>query len=301
MAKSQLQEAIQLAKSGQADSAVEILRRLVQTNPDDMIAWLWLAECTTDIDEARFAARKVLEIRPTNARAQKILLELGEGEKRDWFSFASKRSVQKNDEVPKPPPWKLFGLIGISVLALVLAFVFLTDFPHAGDNSSGELINPTSGEGVRVAQNDEGSFSDDAQPNNEADTASDTVAEDSPLDEEDVHPEELTVQWLNDVIEGRESADFSWGCDDRPSGLQGTLEPFLARVLEFGVRNTLRTIQLDAAFNLLSVIDDTAEYEIDGKIVVTIFGYKLESPEFKTVVRFAFDQGEWVVCEVGRR
>jgi hypothetical protein len=100
-------------------------------------------------------------------------------------------------------------------------------------------------------------------------------------------------------VTGEREADFSFSCDgDEPTGLQRTLEPLAARLLEFSIQNILRALQVDAVYTLLEVVDNTATYSVNGRIVIEIFGYRYESPRFDTAIRFISDQGRWAICEV---
>ncbi len=66
----QLQEAIRLAQAGQRAEARSLLDAIVQADPQQELAWLWLASVATDRDERiKFLAR-TLALNPDNARAQ---------------------------------------------------------------------------------------------------------------------------------------------------------------------------------------------------------------------------------------
>ncbi len=75
---STLRRAITLGRTGHQDKACAILRDLVQINPQDIYAWLWLAEFSPDAKEAAEAAYRVLQLRPTQHRAIEILQALDE-------------------------------------------------------------------------------------------------------------------------------------------------------------------------------------------------------------------------------
>jgi hypothetical protein len=282
MAQPQLKRAIQLAQHGQAEHAVAILRELIKTNPQDLYAWLWLAECTTDTNEARFAARRVLELRPTQERALRILSELGTAGdvhwRPPWLNIKHKRN-----EVPEytfGEKFKVGGFIVVAVGILLLAFVMFTDFPNMGT----ALSNNEAGQ---HNSNDKVALTATAQ-------ATSTTPFNLPES-----PEALTAQWLAEVLSGEQEVDLSFSCDDgEPSGLQNTFEPLAERLLTFGIHNLARVIQLEAVFDLLGVVDTTAEYEMEGNLVVTLFGIHIESPTFHTVIRFVSDQGQWAICEV---
>jgi thioredoxin-like negative regulator of GroEL len=101
---STLKQAMRLAREGREDEATTILRELVTRNPNDLYAWLWLAECTTNPIEARDAAQKVLHRRSTHQRAQNILKEAEAVLALDEAYFK-----RKNDADPrkrKPRRWQ---------------------------------------------------------------------------------------------------------------------------------------------------------------------------------------------------
>lgn len=281
---SQLKRAISLAQSGQIERAVEILRILTATNPDDMYAWLWLAECTTDSSEAREAAKQVLAMRPTNQRALLILESLGD---EDGLSQLKKRrgAKQKRNQPDRSRNQKMvvMGGFGVAILMVIFAFAILT--------------NPEGSSFFGFADNDAESKSSKkvSAKNDEKEADKNPIEVD---DWDNIDPESLTIQWFQGILTGEQEADVSWSCGDEPSGLQQTIEPFAERLLEYGVRQALRLVQLDAVFSTVGVVDGTAEYEVDGRIIVEILGQRFESPEFSSVIRFVSDGSQWAVCEV---
>jgi tetratricopeptide (TPR) repeat protein len=73
-----LEYAIQLAKVGQRAAAIEMLRRIVVAQPDNLAAWLWLAAIGPDQVEAEAALVKVRQLDPTHAtlpRAEQWLVQ----------------------------------------------------------------------------------------------------------------------------------------------------------------------------------------------------------------------------------
>lgn len=79
MTAEKLNTAIQLVQSGRRQFAVPVLREIVQENPADENAWLWLAECMDEVEHKRFCLQKVLAINPHNLQAQMDLASLNEG------------------------------------------------------------------------------------------------------------------------------------------------------------------------------------------------------------------------------
>lgn len=307
---SRLKKAISLAKSGQADRAAELLRELVQENHEDIYAWLWLAECTTDTGEARYAAKQVLSLRPTNSRALLILEELGEDDGSRfipvWMRPKRKREDNRISRMSPRSKIFLFGGIIAGIIALTLGFAYLTDFPNEAVSEAAVASN----EDTESDESDASSITESEGSNVTSDdnavSESEPVAEIEPVpvpvrtdNNDELDPESLTIQWMQNVIRGEAEADISFSCDDDGrSGLQRTLEPFLERILEYGVQTALRTLQLEAVFDVVEVFDAGAEYEVDGRLIVDIFGQRIVSPEFSTIIRFVSEQGKWVVCEV---
>ncbi|MBA3946927.1 MAG: hypothetical protein H0X37_20490 [Herpetosiphonaceae bacterium] len=65
-----LQQAMSLARSGQIPAAAELLHGLVEREPANGEAWLWLAGLTADPSERLNALNRVLAINPADRRAQ---------------------------------------------------------------------------------------------------------------------------------------------------------------------------------------------------------------------------------------
>lgn len=72
---SQLHQAVELAQAGQRDEARRLLWQYLQTDPDNIVAWLWLASVAADQPEYVRALNEVLRIDPNHARARQLLDE----------------------------------------------------------------------------------------------------------------------------------------------------------------------------------------------------------------------------------
>lgn len=71
-----LQQGIEAAKAKKADEAVALLRRVVELDPRNEMAWLWLSE-VLDTDEQRILClENVLAINPDNYHARRGLASL---------------------------------------------------------------------------------------------------------------------------------------------------------------------------------------------------------------------------------
>lgn len=64
-----LDKAISLYKTGNNESAGELLKKLVKQEPNNEAAWLWLAACADNDNQKLYCVNKVLEINPNNPNA----------------------------------------------------------------------------------------------------------------------------------------------------------------------------------------------------------------------------------------
>jgi predicted secreted Zn-dependent protease len=66
----ELLRAVELAGAGQRAEAARLLRLIVQREPGLLVAWRWLAYCTSDPQEAQAAIRYILRANPDDTWAQ---------------------------------------------------------------------------------------------------------------------------------------------------------------------------------------------------------------------------------------
>jgi len=72
-----LQQAIELAKSGNRDDAEILIRQSLEENPNNEIAWMWLSGVTRDVLVKREALSRVLQLNPDNELARQGLARFG--------------------------------------------------------------------------------------------------------------------------------------------------------------------------------------------------------------------------------
>lgn len=75
---SQLHEAVRLAQAGNRQDARRLLWQVVQDEPNNEIAWLWLASVAADLPEYERALTEVLRINPGHQQARQLLKEYRE-------------------------------------------------------------------------------------------------------------------------------------------------------------------------------------------------------------------------------
>ena len=71
-----LQRSIVMIKSGDYEGGADILYSLVDLEPENELAWLWLAACIENTDEKIVCLNQVLAINPENEVAQEALDQL---------------------------------------------------------------------------------------------------------------------------------------------------------------------------------------------------------------------------------
>jgi hypothetical protein len=108
----------------------------------------------------------------------------------------------------------------------------------------------------------------------------------------------LAEDWLLAVLAGENPPEIDLSCGETPNTLQLVVEKWGEKLIESGIRSLMRGFQIDVVFELLSWVDNTAEWKVDGSVSITVFGRTLRSPEFSVVLRAVSDGGEWAVCSL---
>lgn len=76
MASEKLIQAVQLIKSGDKQAALLLLKEVVQADPNDENAWLWLHTCVEQVEQKKYCLQRALKINPNNQQARNALLKL---------------------------------------------------------------------------------------------------------------------------------------------------------------------------------------------------------------------------------
>ena len=77
MSTEQLSAAVQLIKAGNKLAALPILREIVQNDPNNENAWLWLYSCVEKPEQKIYCLQQALKANPGNENARKTLEKLG--------------------------------------------------------------------------------------------------------------------------------------------------------------------------------------------------------------------------------
>ena len=71
-----LRHAVELARAGKKEAACDVFLRVVEIDPRNELAWMWLAGLAESLEDQIVACENVLTINPANRDAQAFLAEL---------------------------------------------------------------------------------------------------------------------------------------------------------------------------------------------------------------------------------
>lgn len=71
-----LRHAIELARAGKRDAARDVFLRVVEEEPRNELAWMWLAGLVDSLEDKIIACENVLTINPSNEKAHNYLVRL---------------------------------------------------------------------------------------------------------------------------------------------------------------------------------------------------------------------------------
>ena len=126
-----LQQAVDAAKSGETENAIDLIKQVLDEDEENAQAWMLLARLTEDIDEKRVALTNVLALRPGDKRAEAMLKQL---EKE-----AKKRNVV---EVLPGISRRLFIMVALSIVAVIVAgLLVITNISNRNAQRQQELQN----------------------------------------------------------------------------------------------------------------------------------------------------------------
>ena len=99
-----LHRAVELARAGKKNAARDTFRRVVEVDPRNELAWMWLAGLVDSLDDQIVACENVLTINPANEKAQAYLQELNRRKSAQVNAEETeKKPVTKKTVHPKDP------------------------------------------------------------------------------------------------------------------------------------------------------------------------------------------------------
>lgn len=105
-----LQDAVQLAQTGRREESRQLLWQVIQGEPDNEMAWLWLASVAADQNEYQRALSEVLRINPNNQQASHFLQQFRQQQASQpaappaYYGTPQPPPAQRPEQVPMPAP-----------------------------------------------------------------------------------------------------------------------------------------------------------------------------------------------------
>jgi hypothetical protein len=91
----QLQQAINAARNGDRGRARTLFQDVIQADPRNELAWMWLSGLYESVDDQIWACENVLRINPRNARVRDYLEKLKQGQEIPEHQRAKKESREE--------------------------------------------------------------------------------------------------------------------------------------------------------------------------------------------------------------
>ncbi|NWG15006.1 MAG: PD40 domain-containing protein [Chloroflexi bacterium] len=120
-ADERLKAGIEAARRGDRVNAQKLLRQVTTSDPNNEVAWMWLASVAESLQERRTCLERALRINPNNTRAQEALRQLQVVSPRSGGQAA--RAPRRMPDAPRSinPAYLIVG--GLVVLAVIGAMV----------------------------------------------------------------------------------------------------------------------------------------------------------------------------------
>ena len=102
MVSEKLSYAIQLIKAGNKQAALPILKEIIQTEPGNENAWLWLYSCVDRPEQKKYCLQQALKINPSNQNARQALSKLSGQVQTTSTPTASSQVQSQSGEKARP-------------------------------------------------------------------------------------------------------------------------------------------------------------------------------------------------------
>lgn len=119
-----LGQAIEYIQAGDKEKGKELLVQILEENPRDENAWLWLALCLTDVKQERECYERILKINPHNQYAIEGLQRLKDTLSRPTQPKVS-RPIDQQQPVQKPGLAQTLITLAIFAVGAFLVLLFL--------------------------------------------------------------------------------------------------------------------------------------------------------------------------------
>ncbi len=142
-----LRTGIEAARRGDKATASRLLRQVVDSNPNNEVAWMWLASALDNLTERKQALEQALRINPNNTRAQQALEQLNAVL---VDTAPVRRGGNATAALPRPAGGgggnALVTIIGAIVALAILALIIFAVVSNS--QNAGPLPNPATQQAV---------------------------------------------------------------------------------------------------------------------------------------------------------
>jgi len=94
-----VQRAIQSARAGRRSEARDLLLHVVEADPQNELAWMWLSGLVDSLEDRMIACENVLTINPANEKVRRYLVEL----QRYRESLPERKTIEEGRDLIPPP------------------------------------------------------------------------------------------------------------------------------------------------------------------------------------------------------
>jgi hypothetical protein len=144
--KAKLQEAITLAQAGQRTEARRLLTEVVETDPTQEVAWMWLASVSTDREERIQFLERALTLNPNNPTTQQAYTQLtGHPFELPPKPIPESRRPGWSRALRQDAPISLGNiliLMGVAAVAVIVILVVLDQRHSSNDQNASPVVTP---------------------------------------------------------------------------------------------------------------------------------------------------------------
>jgi hypothetical protein len=144
--KAKLQEAITLAQAGQRTEARRLLNEVVEADPTQELAWMWLASVSTDREERIQFLERALTLNPDNATTQQAYTQLtGQPFEPPPPPASESRLPAWSKSLRREAPISLGNfliIMAVAAVAVVVVVVALDQRKNTTDPNAHSIVTP---------------------------------------------------------------------------------------------------------------------------------------------------------------
>lgn len=149
--QSKLNAGIEAARAGNQAEARRLLQQVLSADPNNEVAWMWMASAVSTPNERRVCLERALQINPNNARAREALRRLDTTadadprsniDLRETEARRARRIERQGGNRGLNPYFLAAGVVLLLVIAVVVLSLGGDQTPPADDNISEPTLDP---------------------------------------------------------------------------------------------------------------------------------------------------------------